>query len=85
MSPVQWGEPPAQHYRAHQKWTEEAAALRSRPGRWACIGESGSPDAARNLALRIRRGRTRAFEPGGSFEAAARGTKIWARYVGDDE
>jgi hypothetical protein len=66
-----------------------AELLASNPGAWARIAAAEKLPQASALAHRINRGRSRAFEPGGSYEAEARpdgngGGLVWARYVGED-
>jgi hypothetical protein len=67
------------------KWQKEAAELRANPKRWALLTTAVSRPRAAQTALRIRNGVSRAFGPAGTFEAAARGCDVYARYVGDPD
>lgn len=80
-----WEQPPARRGAAGgtDKYDALTEQLKSRPGQWARVPEHlvSKPLA---LASSIRYGKTKAFQPEGSFEASARGEFVYARYVGDD-
>ena len=85
---MKWENPPAPK-RGRNQSTEHkliAGKLRSRPGEWARIAEYPSAHSAYTFANRVRQGKAKAFEPAGTFEAAAQshegGGAVWARYVG---
>lgn len=88
MSEIQWEQPPPENRgrRAGSKWDDFAAALRSRPGEWALMTDSGD----NSMVNRVKKGAPSAFQPEGSFEATGRkqpGTsryKVWARYIGEN-
>jgi hypothetical protein len=89
---IRWEEPPAAKRSgpAGQGWSKYAALaeeLRANPGRWALVAERAGTDGA--LATHIRSGQMQCFTPTGDFDAAARRvgriTRIYARYVGDQE
>ncbi|MFI0912531.1 hypothetical protein [Streptomyces abikoensis] len=65
-----------------------ADELRNHQGDWARVAEYDSPGTATMTAIRIRTGKSRAFQPAGAFEAQARTGEdrrgyVWARYVGE--
>ncbi|MGI5252798.1 hypothetical protein [Actinacidiphila glaucinigra] len=68
-----------------------ATQLGARPTEWGKVTSAKTPAAAYSLAQRIKTAHFTAYEPAGSFEAAARtiqakGAKpefhVYARYVG---
>ena len=84
MTGVVWEDPPPQAGGSGSRvvYTEEVAALRSRPGEWGRIPVRRSGErAATMLADNIRRGLLAAFRPAGSFEAKAFQGQVWARYT----
>lgn len=63
------------------RWLDEAAALRSRPGHWAILHpEEFCSRTKYNLADNINRGRLPAFSPG-RFEAVVRKGKVYVRFL----
>lgn len=68
------------------KHTAIAAELKARPGEWARIETSTSPNAASSMANHISGARLKAYAPAGSFEAVSRTVdgeyRVYARYVG---
>jgi hypothetical protein len=79
-------EEPAHHaLRSAESLTEFTTALRARPGRWALLGQYGTPGVASTVAYDIRKGLMPAFA-GGGFEAEARSMlgeyRVYVRYVG---
>lgn len=91
MSIVRWEEPPPKTpggpgkpkpLVAHELI---AVQLRREPGRWALIVEGYAHSSMGSL---ISRGKIRAYEPAGSFEAVARvgdnGHNIYARFIGQE-
>lgn len=60
--------------------------LRARPQEWAHIATRANISAAGELARRIKRGGTVAFQPASAFEAVSRTVdgeyRVYARYVG---
>lgn len=88
--PLQWTEPKQKNNSggAPVKWQAEAQELRSRQGEWAIIQVCETQGSASAFRAGIALARLKAFEPAGSFEAAARknesGTfSVYARYVGE--
>lgn len=81
---MDWQDPPADAGKKHlSKWLAVAQELRDSPGKWALVADKPSRRAAWALADNIRRGTAMtSFAPPGSFEAKAKDTKVWARYVG---
>ncbi|MEU9599764.1 hypothetical protein AB0E06_23490 [Streptomyces sp. NPDC048109] len=61
-----------------------AEKLRTRPREWARIGAFSNADM---LAANIKRGRPKAYEPAGAFEAVSRRVGqewlLYVRYVGE--
>lgn len=92
MSVIRWEEPTnARRNIFDEKWRATAEELRSRPGDWGVIVESGYSEAT-GLVSAIKRGKG-PFAPAGAFDAAsrtvtdARGSKVvraYARYVGGE-
>jgi hypothetical protein len=92
---ISWEEPPEVERTSNggaqvsEEWKAVAELLASNPGAWARIAAAEKVEQARALAHRINKGRSRAFEPGGSYEAEARpdsnggGGLVYARYVGE--
>lgn len=71
--------------RAKYDWWAIENSLRSNPGKWATIGAEGAvrtPGAAAEAARTLRTGRVTGSKAG-EFEAAARGTTVYGRYVGN--
>ena len=56
-----------------------AKLLRTKPGRWALIGEYASDRSAGTTANRLRK--NKAFLPG-PFEFRSSGVKVYGRFVG---
>lgn len=85
---IVWEEPPPTALFAGQKrgsYTEFAAALREHPGRWGVLpGERKTSESAKNTAQNVRRGVMKDF-PKGQFETAVDHTKVYVRFVGDDQ
>lgn len=79
-----WAAPPENMIRWHRpvKYMDVSDKMRSGAGHWREFARP-TPRAAYNFADNIRRGRLVAFMPAGSFEAMARGTTVWARYMGE--
>jgi hypothetical protein len=71
---ITWEQPPGKD---RQNWAEIAEALRANPDRWAKI-----ESASTAYCSFIKQGRTKAFQPAGSFEARLRGGKVYARFIG---
>jgi hypothetical protein len=84
---IVWEDPPESRGRGSRTaWKAEAAMLRRAPGKWARVSEKTGKDAygaAQTLAYNIRRGKLRAFQPAGDFEARASGGVVWVRFVGE--
>lgn len=79
---VIWEDPPSRP-KPGPKWGNEAGELRTRPGRWARIGELATKEKARNTASAIRVGHLRAFTPPGAYDACCLDRRVWAVYRGD--
>lgn len=66
-----------------------AAELRTRKGIWAVIATYPKAATSGSTAWQVNTGRSTAFTPAGSYEAAARTVdgehRLYARYVGDGE
>lgn len=84
---IEWSDPGPTASRKGSKWDATAAALKSRPGQWACIGR----DVPTTIVTTIRRGELKCFAPEGAFEAVVRNHSsrwqgdVFARYVGDHQ
>jgi len=63
----------------------DAARLIAQPGEWVRIGTYPTSGTAKTTAYHIRKGRLVAYRPAGDFDATARGTDVWARYLGDPD
>jgi len=82
---MEWKDPPG----ASWGLTEEAAALRRRPGQWAVVIVHPNREKARRQRERIVNGSAVPFRPQGSFETTLRdcedGTvELYARYIGEE-
>lgn len=64
------------------KWVPQAAAMRKNPGMWLMLENYQHLHTARALVPRINKGTAPAFREG-RWEAVSRGTKVYARYIGD--
>lgn len=82
---MKW-ETPKRHGNDRHDWLEVARQLKERPGEWAVVAE----DIQRTYVTAVKKGRIRAFQPAGTFEAISRGSgtevgragKLYVRYVG---
>lgn len=97
-SAVNWEDPPDTASRPGKrsggKFGVLAAQLRANPGKTAIIKNFRSPEAARNFAGQVERGRRKGFglldakggetEAPGGFEAYSepKGTDVWVQFVG---
>jgi hypothetical protein len=85
MSEITFEAPPSPR-RGDARHGSIAAQLRDWPDRWARVAAYSTPHGAWNTAYAIRNGRLRAYEPAGSFEAAARTVDgvhvVYVRYMG---
>lgn len=87
---IRFEEPPARSQRPLGKTKHERIAdkLRKRPGDWALIATYNTASSMNSIAHMIRRGKSAAYAPEGTFEAVGRtvGAKhsVWARYTGPD-
>lgn len=87
-----WENPPKRREVVEEKPQPSSAVvaerLRNRPGRWARVRQFDNRNTAYVYANTISHGRTRAFEPAGSFEAVSRkngqGVHVYARFVGEE-
>lgn len=84
---MEWKSPPkpVRYKRSNTEWTDIAQALKENPNEWAKIAENINP----STVTHIRKGRLKAFEPAGVFEASGHGRtekgytkELYARYVG---
>ncbi len=85
MVEVIWEEPPRLTRRAYvgrQVWTDRLAPLMEGPGRWAMVHTYKTVGAAASTASQLRRGMVVSV-PTGTWEFAARGPKVYARYLGE--
>lgn len=80
---VEFGDLPG-HTTFRTEWQAVAAELKDHIGQWAKVAHKETQSAASGLATNIKAGRLAAFRPAGHFEAAMRGTDVWARYVGGE-
>jgi len=84
---LEWEQPPPTAARRGSKWDATAAALKNKPGKWACIGR----DVPTTIVTTINRGELRCFKPAGSFECVTRNhtsrwqADVYARYVGEQQ
>lgn len=53
------------------------------PDTWRFLCRAPSPDAAKSLAYRIRKGRSAGFRPAGHYDASSEGCEVVVSYVGD--
>lgn len=84
MTEIKWEEP--RDNRLGAGFDEIAAALRTRPGHWAQVmtGLTKSRTQASSLALGIRRGKYKDFQPHGEFQSRSSGGTVWARWIGEN-
>jgi hypothetical protein len=75
MNGITWEDPP--RTKPRNDWGKIAETLRANPGKWAVIETASTAYCAF-----IRQGRTKAFQPAGSFEATLQNHKLYARYIG---
>jgi hypothetical protein len=87
---MRWEDPPERsHKGARQSYVKETAELRAHPGEWAVIREFplNKRPSAYALQSSVTLGRTRSFEPRGTFEAVVRTdgniVKVYVRYRKD--
>jgi len=94
-SELNWETPPEKEFvtsggaQVSEEWLQVAEVLAAHPQEWARIASAEKLPQASALAHRINKGRSRAFEPAGSYEAEARtdgngGGLVWARFVGEN-
>lgn len=84
-SAVKFGElPPAGRESQIQHVREAVAELKARPGEWAIVARKPKQTSANSFARKVRDG-IGSWRPAGAFEAAVRGTDVWARYVGGEK
>ena len=57
--------------------------LKRHPHRWAVLAKLKNPLSAAGAASRLRKGHINA--PAGKFEYTSRGTKVYGRYLGENE
>jgi hypothetical protein len=75
---ISWTEPPRP--RAREDWQAIADTLRANPGKWAKI-----ETASLHYGNVIKHGKTKAFQPAGSFEATLQQRVLYARFIGDNQ
>jgi len=75
---VTWEEPPRTTPR--NDWGKIAEALRANPGKWAKLETASTAYCAF-----IKQGKTKAFQPAGSFEATLQNRVLYARYIGSEK
>lgn len=68
--------------RGANDWAKIGSELRARPNEWAVVTSAADPPTASAASYRIRNGQMKTLGPG-RFESASRGSKVFARYVGD--
>lgn len=85
-----WAEnhPPVKSPKSGMTYLQAAQEMRDRQGRWALLLEGGTAERAKSLVRRINKGKNRAWQPAGDFEAVSRtredgAVTVWARYCGD--
>lgn len=85
---LEWKEPPnpVRYKKNNMKWHDIASMLRERPNEWALVAEDVNP----SLVTHIRRGRLKAFEPEGTFDASGQGRndrgytkELYVRFIGE--
>jgi hypothetical protein len=79
-----WDEPPADVNTTdpRHRYTEVVNELMKNQGKWARLAPRETPQAAKTLALNIRKGRLASFAPEGAFEANYRDAMVWVRFIG---
>lgn len=86
-SSLEWKEPPnpVRYKKNNADWHEIAGMLRERPNEWALVAEDVNP----SVVTHIRRGRLKAFEPEGMFDASGQGRnergytkELYVRFIG---
>jgi hypothetical protein len=84
---LEWKEPPnpVRYKKDNTKWHDIADMLRGRPNEWALVAEDVNP----SVVTHIRRGRLKAFEPEGMFDASGQGRnergytkELYVRFIG---
>lgn len=85
---LEWKEPPnpVRYKKDNTKWHDIADMLRGRPNEWALVAEDVNP----SVVTHIRRGRLKAFEPEGMFDASGQGRnergytkELYVRFIGE--
>lgn len=85
---LEWKEPPnpVRYKKDNIKWSDIADMLRGRPNEWAMVAEDVNP----SVVTHIRRGRLKAFEPEGMFDASGQGRnergytkELYVRFIGE--
>ena len=85
MGDVIWEEPPTLPQRvvpSGRVWPKRLTPLMEHPLRWAVVHEFKCDSTAASTASQLRRG-TVVSVPEGKWEFAARGRKVYARYLGE--
>jgi len=75
MNGMTWEDPEGRKPRLD--WAKIAESLRANPGKWAKVETSSTA-----YCSFIRQGRTKAFQPAGSFEAILQNRVLYARFIG---
>jgi hypothetical protein len=83
---IEWEEPEPIAPRKGSRWDPVAAALKARPGQWACIGRN----IQTSIVYDINKGVLKCWRPAGAFEAVSRNhsqrwqADVYVRYVGEE-
>ena len=79
---IVWEEPPPRERKGgHPRvWLERLAPLVERPGEWARILDAETAKRATSTATNLRLGKVKV--PPGEWEFAARGQRVYARFLG---
>jgi hypothetical protein len=84
---MEWKTPPrpVRYKRSNTEWQGIADTLKKNPNEWALVAQNVNP----STVTHIRKGRLKAFEPEGQYEASGHGRnengytkELYARFVG---
>ena len=79
-SSARWEAPPNRG--GWGRWVVAARLLRSKPGRWAVVGEYSTLSSAGTTTARLRRKPEFAAVDSGHYEFRSAGLKVYGRFVG---
>lgn len=83
--PARWEDPPEPQKGPNTSSKQQRIVnqLRNNPGRWAVIHTAPNTQAAWSYASWRKQGKSPAWTPVSDFEITCRGSKVYARYVGE--